>query len=175
MVVVPNKYISKNHCNIYQISKLAMLNIIRTDSNNQDFISLVSELDTELAIRDGEDHAFYHQFNKIDALQHVVVAYFNNQAVGCGAIKDFNNSTQEVKRMYVRKEFRGQGIAIEILQNLENWAFALGFKKCVLETGIHQPEAIALYLKCEYFKTSNYGQYQGVESSICFEKELSAV
>ena len=78
----------------------------------------------------------------------------------------------ESKRMYVRKEFRGQGIAVEILQNLENWALALDFNKCVLETGIHQADAITLYLKCNYSKTHNYGQYQGIATSICFEKVL---
>ena len=117
-------------------------------------------------------HVFYHQFNNIDALQCVVVAYYNNLAIGCGAIKNFNETAQEVKRMYVRKEFRGQGIAVEILQNLENWALALDFNKCVLETGIHQADAITLYLKCNYSKTHNYGQYQGIATSICFEKVL---
>ena len=64
-----------------------MINLIRTDSKNNDFINLVALLDTDLKIRDGADHDFYNQFNKIDMLKHVVVAFENNVAIGCGAFK----------------------------------------------------------------------------------------
>jgi GNAT superfamily N-acetyltransferase len=149
-----------------------MIQLIKTSSANEDFIQLVSLLDSELAIYDGEDHAFYHQFNSITNLNYVVVAYKNNQAIGCGAIKPFDDSTMEVKRMFVPQNARGMGIATKILKELETWAAVLGYKKCVLETGKKQIEAIALYKKCHYKIIPNYGQYQGVENSICFEKSL---
>ncbi|MFP5042859.1 GNAT family N-acetyltransferase [Parasediminibacterium sp. JCM 36343] len=147
-----------------------MLTFIKTDSTNKDFIYLVKFLDADLAIRDGNEHAFYQQFNKIDMLKHVVVAYIDGQPVGCGAIKEFEPASMEVKRMYVSPGYRGKGIATQLLLALENWAAGLGYAKCVLETGIRQPEAISLYLKNGYSITPNYGQYIGVENSVCFEK-----
>lgn len=149
-----------------------MVTIIRTDSSNMDFQTLVQALDKDLAIRDGADHGFYAQFNKIDMIRHAVVAHENGQPVGCGAIKEFEPTAMEVKRMYVLPEKRGQGFAPAILKELETWAKELGYKRCVLETGKKQPEAIALYQKSGYAIIENYGQYKGVENSVCFEKEL---
>ncbi len=149
------------------------MKLIRTDSNNPDFVELVKQLDADLAIRDGEDHAFYDQFNKLDAIKHTVVAYNEaNRAVGCGAIKQFETGIMEVKRMFVPLKERGKGIAGEILKELEIWAKELGNDKCILETGIKQPEAISLYKKSGYRFIDNYGQYAGVENSVCFEKLL---
>lgn len=144
----------------------------RTDSNNKDFQYLVKELDMDLKIRDGEEHVFYAQFNKTDKIKHVVVAYDQDMPVGCGALKEYSSDAMEVKRMFVRTNKRGKGIASVILQELETWSRELGYKKCVLETGKKQPEAIRLYEKNHYNIIPNYGQYKHVENSICFEKEL---
>ncbi len=152
-----------------------MIKLLRTDSENKDFISLVSLLDLELAERDGEDHSFYHQFNAIRNLRQAVIAVKNNIPVGCGAIKKLTDEATEVKRMYVLPNVRGTGIAGVILTELEKWAYELGYERCRLETGKRQPEAIALYAKNGYLKISNYGQYKGVENSICFEKILEGV
>lgn len=149
-----------------------MLSLIRTHSDNTDFRMLVTHLDADLKIRDGEEHAFYNQYNKIDAIKNVVVAYYNNEAVGCGAVKPYNNDTMEVKRMYVFPQHRGKAIATAVLQELENWCREMGFTKCVLETGKKQPEAIQLYTKNNYKIIPNFGQYAGVENSVCFEKVL---
>jgi GNAT superfamily N-acetyltransferase len=149
-----------------------MIKIIRTDSDNQDFIELVRRLDADLAERDGDDHSFYDQFNKIIKIKHVVVVYENDEPVGCGAIKAFNPDTVEVKRMYTAPERRGKGTATRILSELERWAVELSYTRCVLETGKRQPEAIRLYEKNGYTSIPNYGQYVGVENSVCFEKKL---
>lgn len=148
------------------------MNVQRTNSENPDFIELVGLLDADLAQRDGDDHAFYHQFNAIDNLRHVVVFYENSNAVGCGAFKAFDSDSVEIKRMYTRVNHRKKGIASQILAALELWAAELGFTKCVLETGIKQPEAIELYVKNGYTSIPNYGQYVGVSGSQCFEKML---
>ncbi|OHX67256.1 GNAT family N-acetyltransferase [Flammeovirga pacifica] len=150
-----------------------MINIKRTNSENKDFIALVKLLDQELAKRDGEDHAFYAQFNTLDKIKHVVIIYDNNVAVSCGAIKPYDDNTMEVKRMFTLLESRGKGIATKTLQELEQWTKELGYQKCILETGIKQPEAIRLYQKNNYELISNYGQYQGVEESKCFEKKFN--
>jgi putative acetyltransferase len=152
-----------------------MIELIRTNSENPEFISLVKLLDAELAIVDGKDHSFYSQFNKIDKIKHVVVAYENKKPAGCGAIKEYDTKTMEVKRMYVPPERRKKGIASKILNELEIWATELFFTRCILETGKRQPEAIGLYKKSGYKLIPNYGQYAGVENSVCFVKELKQI
>ncbi len=149
-----------------------MLTLLQTDSTNEDFVLLVLLLDTDLAIRDGDDHAFYAQFNKIDMIRNAVVAYADGEAIACGAFKPYTTDTAEVKRMFVRPEFRGQGIAGKVLQELESWADELGYKTLVLETGKAQPEAIRLYSKSGYNIIPNYGQYAGIENSVCMQKSL---
>jgi len=149
-----------------------MIKIIRTNSENPEFIALVKLLDAYLAVLDGEDHLFYAQFNKIDKIMHVVLAYENEKPVGCGAIKEFGTGTIEVKRMYVSPISRKMGIASSILSELENWARELSYSRSILETGTMQKSAIGLYLKSGYKVIPNYGQYAGVENSICFEKDL---
>ena len=149
-----------------------MILLKRTNSENTDFIHLVKYLDSELAERDGEDTAFYSQYNNIDVLKHTVVAYKNDIAIGIGAFKKFNNEAVEEKRMYVRHENRRDGVAIKILTELELWAKDLSYKKCVLETGKRQFEAVNFYKKNGYKIISNYGPYIDVENSLCFEKDL---
>lgn len=149
-----------------------MLKLIRTNSNNIDFIQLVNQLDKELTIRDGDEHDFYDQFNKTDNIKYVVVAYENEKPVSCGAIKEFDVLTMEVKRMFTQEDARGKGIASKVLNELEKWAAELGYQKCILETGVRQPEAIRLYTKNGYQLIENYGQYKGVENSRCFEKHI---
>jgi len=151
-----------------------MITLRRTDSDDEDFKALVKLLDADLAMRDGADHGFYSQFNKIDKIRHAVVCYENAQAIGCGAIKAFGDEAMEVKRMYVSPEGRNKGIATRVLTELEDWAREMGYARCVLETGKRQPEAIALYEKNGYRRTENYGQYVGVENSVCFEKNLKS-
>lgn len=149
-----------------------MLRTIRTTSDNADFRELIALLDHDLALRDGAEHAFYAQFNKVDLIRHAVVAYLDGEAVGCGAIKPFDEVSVEVKRMYVRQESRRRGVAQLVLAELEAWAQELGYAACVLETGKKQPEAIRLYEKSSYHYIPNYGQYAGVENSVCLRKKL---
>ncbi len=147
-----------------------MIEIVRTSSENQDFIALVAKLDADLAVRDGDDHAFYHQFNNIDVIKHAIVLYENQEPVGCGAIKEFDSKSMEIKRMYTTPKNRGKGFATRILSELEKWTEELFFERCVLETGKRQPEAIKLYTKNGYNKIANFGPYNGIENSVCFEK-----
>lgn len=150
-----------------------MIHIVRTNVRNPDFAVLVKSLDVELAQRDGDEHPFYAQFNKLDSIKHVVLACEGDIPLGCGAIKAYAPGIMEIKRMYVAPEHRGKGIAGKILGELERWSLELGAHACILETGIQQPEAVALYRKCGYRQIENYGQYAGVENSLCFEKQIA--
>ena len=147
-----------------------MTTIKRTNSDNLDFQKLVVELDKDLAQKNGDTNDFFVQFNKIDQIKNVVVVYEIDQAVACGAMKEYDNNTMEIKRMFVPLEKRGKGFASKVLQELENWSNELGYNRCILETGNKMSEAIGLYKKMGYKIIPNYGQYKNVESSICFEK-----
>jgi len=163
--------ITKNEKNVVHKNDTGMITK-RTDPEDRDFCELVIELDKDLNIRDGEEHVFYSQYNKTDKIKHVIVVYDHVLPVGCGALKAYFNDTVEIKRMFVNISHRNKGIASEILHALEIWSKELGYKKCILETGKKQPEAIRLYEKNQYVIIPNYGPYVNVENSICFEKEL---
>ena len=144
--------------------------IIRTTPEHTDFQNLVQLLDTELEIRDGELHPFYAQFNRLEGIRNVVVYFMDGSAVGCGAIRPFDGGTVEIKRMFVRPEYRARGIGVEILHELESWARELGYATTVLETGKKQPEAIRLYQKSGYEITEKFGPYTKTENSLCMKK-----
>jgi len=149
-----------------------MIQILRCNSEHNDFIELVKLLDFELAVRDGDSHSFYSQFNKIDQIKHVVIAYENDFPIACGSIKEYDSTTMELKRMYTIPAARGKGIASKVLKELEIWAGEMAYRTCILETGIHQPEAIAMYKKFGYLLIPNYGQYIDAVESLCFEKRI---
>lgn len=127
----------------------------RTTSENQDFIYLVKLLDADLKIRDGKDHEFNAQINKTAILNNVIVCYQNDIAIGCGAFREIDAKTLEIKRMFVNPDYRGKGIASKILSELELWTSELNYFQIILETGINQPEAISLYKKSGYKITEN--------------------
>ena len=149
-----------------------MKDLKRTFSGNPDFQNLVALLDEDLSIRDGNEHAFYAEFNKIQNIRNVIVCYLDNKPIGCGAFKEYELNKAEIKRMFVLPEYRGQGIGINILQELELWASELNYNECILETGKKQPEAIRLYQKAGYTLIKNYGQYENVENSVCMSKTI---
>jgi putative acetyltransferase len=149
-----------------------MIRLIRTNSDDPEFKKLVSILDSYLTIMDGDEHPFYDQFNKLDMIRNVLMAYDDDTPVGCGAIKQYDSGIYEIKRMFTVSERRGEGIASAILDGLEKWASELSAHKCILETGKRQQEAVILYTKRGYKLIANYGPYKEVENSLCFEKSL---
>ena len=148
------------------------ITIIRTNSGNPDFIALVGLLDAELEERYGEAQGFFGQFNSLAQIRHVVIAMAGDEPLGCGAIKKYEPDTTEVKRMFVKQQYRGQGLAGLVLDELEQWAKEMGYTHTILQTGTNQPEAVALYEKKGYAHIDNYGQYAGTEGSICMKKGL---
>jgi GNAT superfamily N-acetyltransferase len=154
------------------MNKIDSIQIIRTTSENPDFNRLIAALDDDLYQRNGEAQLKYRPYNKVDMIKHVVVVYVDGKPVGCGAFKKFDDESVEIKRMFVYPEMRGKRLAAKILQELEQWAAEEGYSKAVLETGHKQTEAIRLYTIAGYELTENYGQYIGMDESICYRKEL---
>lgn len=148
------------------------MQIFRTDSSNIDFQNLVKLLDADLAIRNGENHAFFDQFNKIDMIKNCIVIYIDEIPAACGAFKKFDDTTVEIKRMYTNPEFRKRGLATAIVKELETWAKEMGYEKAVLESSLEQNEALSVYEKSGYQRIPNYGQYIGVDASVCYQKDI---
>lgn len=151
---------------------LTMTTFNRTTFENDDFKTLVALLDKDLSIRNGEEHAFYAQFNKVQNINNVIVCYRDDNPIGCGAFKEYVQQKVEIKRMFVLPEYRGHGIAFNILKELELWALELSNIACVLESSKKQPEAISLYKKAGYAIIESYGQYKNVENSVCMMKSI---
>jgi GNAT superfamily N-acetyltransferase len=149
-----------------------MMELKRTSSDNEDFRALVCELDKELWNIYDERQGIYDQHNIIENNRNVIVAYINNIAVGCGCFKKFDEQAVEIKRMYVKPEYRGQKIAASILDALEQWARELNIPATVLETGIKQLAAMHLYGKSGYIVVANYGPYKDMPESVCMHKQL---
>jgi putative acetyltransferase len=150
-----------------------MLQLIRTTSNHPHFNLLIQELDHDLDERYGLIQLQYKTLNKVENIDTVILAFSDDIAVGCGCFKPYNATTIEIKRFYLKPGSRGQGIADQILSDLENWANELGYSKAILETGIRQPEAIRFYTKKGFVRIENFGNYQGNSNSICFGKAIS--
>lgn len=148
------------------------MHLLRTDSTHPDFRNLVKSLDATLAEHNGDADDFFAQFNTLDAIKNCIVAYVDDMPAACGAFKPFSEDTVEVKRMFTDPEFRKRGLGSAIVKELENWAKELGFKKAVLETSQDLTQAISVYEKNGFYKIPNYGQYIGVDTSVCFEKIL---
>ena len=148
-------------------------NIKRTNSENTGFHELVKSLDKHLSDVFGTKQQYYNQFNIINDIAEVVVAYAAEIPIGCGCLKKFDATTVELKRMFVSDDYRGKGIAAKILNELEQWAKELGYKQIILETGTALNAANNFYKKQGYSITANWGQYIGVETSVCMKKIIN--
>lgn len=148
------------------------IEIIKTNSENHDFIDLIAALDKSLWERYPELKTNYWGNNIIEFNPNVIVVYLENKAIACGCFKKYDKNTIELKRMFVSTEARGMGLAKRIIQELELWAHDLGFSFSVLETLYKQKEAISLYQKVGYSIVDNYEPYVGLENSICMKKQI---
>lgn len=146
------------------------MNLVKTNSDNLDFKKLSALFDEYLVDIDGDERDFFAFYNNVK-LENVLVIYENEEAVGCGGFKKYDDTTAEIKRMFVHPNHRNKGIARIILTELENWATEKGFTSYILETSPKLTSAVSLYQKTGYHLIPNYGQYVGVENSICMKKD----
>ena len=146
--------------------------IIRTTSTDRDFTGLVKLLDLDLNRRYGEIQKQFNPHNKLDDIIGAVVVYRDGVPAACGAIKEYSAGIIELKRIYVKDEYRRQGLSKMIVNRLEELARGIGYRHAVLETGNRQHEAISLYQKLGYTVTKNYEPYIGNENSVCMKKDL---
>lgn len=135
---------------------------------------LVSELTSRYADRDDDEATSFHPEDVMVPRSAFLLATINGAPVGCGALRPINDEVAELKRMYVRKEARGEGVGRALLAELERLAIGFGYHRLVLETGVRQPEAIALYEGRGFARIANYADYADNPLSVCFGKEIKA-
>jgi putative acetyltransferase len=144
----------------------------RTTPADAAYRTLVTGLDAELRARYGADQDSYDGHNILSSQDSVIVAFDGDTPVGCGAFRPYDAASAEIKRMFVPPVHRGRGVARAVLAALEQWATERGSTRAVLETGVHQTEAIVMYRKAGYVSVENYGPYVGLPLSCCFAKTL---
>ena len=152
---------------------VAEISVTAEDPYSEVAARLIENLSTELGARYGDDGsgAFHPDDVRVPGGA-FVVARLGGRPVGCAALRPLEYGVGEVKRMFVEKDFRRQGVAREILGRLETIAAQFGYRALRLETGILQPEAVNLYKSAGYRRVRCYGQYVDNPLSVCFEKRL---
>lgn len=150
------------------------MEFIETDGRNIDFIMLCGMLDDNLnEIVGGEQQREqYNQYNTLVNIHDVVLLYDNNQPIACASFKEYEPGVAEVKRVFLRKEYRGKGLSKELMGRLEEKAKRQGYQKLILETGRPLKEAFGLYQKLGFDMIENYGQYRCMCDSICMSKKI---
>jgi GNAT superfamily N-acetyltransferase len=137
-----------------------------------DFISLVALLDEELREKNGELQKIYDDFNTLNGIDDFFIAYSDNVPAGIAALKRYDELTYEVKRVFVKKEFRCRGIAKRLMQRLEAKAAESKIKFLILETSKDFTVVVYFYRNLGYRVIENYGQYAGMADSVCMRKKI---
>lgn len=150
------------------------MKIIYTSGADKDFIALCDLLDEDLNDQVGgeEQRKDYIQYNKLNHIQDAFVAYVEDLPIGCAAFKHYEEGIAEVKRVYIKKEFRGRGISKLLMEQIEKKAMELGYHYLILETGKAFLPAVSLYQGLGYEIIDNYGQYADMPLSLCMKKVL---
>lgn len=142
------------------------------DGGNEDFIGLVEELDKEFYELLGADQDQFNEFNTLEDIHDVVLVYDGKTAVACGGFKRYTGTIAEVKRIYVKKEYRKKGLAGRVLQKLEEKGRKRGYQYFILETSKKQLSALALYKSFRYEPINRYPPYEKIELSVCMQKQI---
>jgi putative acetyltransferase len=151
------------------------LKSVRTSADHPDFMYMVSLLDHELWVELQEDQATYDQYNKVPNIKTAIIIYDERKPVAIGCFKQRDDTTVEIKRMFVDKNYRGKGVSKMVLNELEKWAVENGFEYAILETSVHFTVARNLYKNAGYFVIDNYDQYKGLAESVCMKKQIRQI
>lgn len=142
--------------------------------DNSDFFMLCGELDDFLnqAIGGEEKREKYKIFNHADTMDFVAVAYDNEELAGCGALRKYSEDEMEVKRVFVREEYRGRNIGGLLLESLIIQAEKTDIKRLVLETGAFLDASVRLYQRYGFERIENYGAYKDMPESLCMGRDI---
>ena len=147
---------------------------VRCDGTNADFIENCRLLDEDLDRRVGKviQRDKYHQYNQLDKIHEALMVYHEGRPAGGGAIRAYDETTMELKRVFVRPEYQGKGVGSALVAGLIEWAKELGYKRMILETGALLAESCHVYTKLGFSQIPNYGAYVNMPESLCMGKDL---
>lgn len=150
------------------------MRFIYTNGENPDFIELCHDLDDFLneLVGGEKNRAEYIPYNKLDDIHDVIVAYDEDIPVGSAGFKKYDDECAEVKRVFIKREYRGKGISKKLMELLEEHAKNKSYKYLILESGEPLVAAMSLYRKIGYKVIPNYGQYKDMPDSVCMKKDL---
>ena len=151
-----------------------MTEFMITDGTDKTFIKLCHMLDESLnEIVGGEEkRAGFIPLNALDNIHDAIIAYMDGEPVGCASFKCFDKTTAEMKRVFIKKEFRGKGLSKPLIFRLEAMAKARGYQSMILETGDMLKAAMHVYEEIGYKRIPNYGPYKDMADSVCMKKIL---
>lgn len=149
-----------------------MIQIKIVDGQHPDCAYLSQRLDDELYEIYGELIGNYQAYNSLKGVQVAVLVYHNEKPVACGGMKPYDEQTGEIKRVFVEKQMRKRGLAVQIMNELEKQAKNRQYQTLILETGYDQEPAVQLYKKLGYDYMENYGQYAHDDKCICMKKSI---
>lgn len=150
------------------------MEFVYTDGKNPDFIMLCQMLDENLNEMVGgeKQREQYVQYNGLENIHDVILIYEDKFPIACGSFKYYDADTAEVKRVFLRKEYRGKGMSKRLMSALEEKAKKKGYSRLILETGVMLAAAVGLYKKTGYRVIENYGQYKEMKDSVCMQKDI---
>lgn len=151
------------------------MEFVLTNGENKDFAKLCQLLDENLneIVGGVNQRERYVQYNGLVDIHDVIILYDDHLIpIGCASFKYYEEGIAEVKRVFLMKEYRGQGLAKELMKRIEERAKVKGYKKLVLETGELFISALKLYQSLDYHIIENYGQYKCMSESVCMSKDL---
>jgi putative acetyltransferase len=153
------------------------VSIRRTTLDSPDAARLIAALNAELTMAFPEPGATHFSLSDAQVVAGegaFVVAWLDEVAVGCGAVRRLDEATAEIKRMYVDPSVRGRGVGRTLVEALEREARLVGVTRIVLETGTRLASAIRLYEAMGYARIPLFGEYlSSPGTSLCFGKSLA--
>lgn len=158
----------------YLRRNMVRLQFVHTDGSDKAFISLCHALDGFLneLVGGEENRAEYVPYNAPDDIHDAIVIYDGDCPIGCAGFKKYDDTCAEVKRVFIRQEYRGLGISHRLMSLLEAAAKKQGYRYFILESGAPLIAAMSLYTKSGYETIPNYGPYKDMKESICMKKAL---
>lgn len=155
-----------------------LITLNQVPCNHSDFLQLCSELDTYLnrAIGGEDKREKYKKYNHLNTMDYVIIAYDGQQAqaAGCAALRKYSETEIEVKRVFVKESYRGQGIGGQMLEHLIKHAQEIDYKYILLETGAFLKASVHLYMRYGFMQIENYGDYKDMPESLCMKRDINA-
>ena len=142
------------------------MNIVPMNVTDKSVLSIFSEHDDFMLDFLGDDKCFYTRYSENENIENVWVAYADGLPIGCIAYRKKANGIGEVKRLYIKNEYRGRGISKELLKTIEHYAKEQGCNTLFLDTRIMLEPAVSIYRSYGFDIVFQQGLYIQMEKKI---------